>query len=188
VISHGCVSWSCPIQARTSGCLGSAVEEALHAPRREAGDLAAQGALGHGRFADGDKLAEKHDRPEQVVGFLFGRSDQGAQLVPVVGGLAARSRAGVTAINFALPASRALLERVVDAATAGRIVAPPITGITLDEAPALLNRASRRPPDGKTVITVCATRPRPTCFAAYHIPVNADIGEDVVDFVDEPDY
>jgi hypothetical protein len=75
---------------------GVEVEEALHAPRREAGDLAAQGALGHGRFAGagGDRLAEEHDRPEQLVGFLFRRADQEAQLVPVVCGLAARSRAG----------------------------------------------------------------------------------------------
>jgi NADPH:quinone reductase-like Zn-dependent oxidoreductase len=71
-----------------------------------------------------------------------------------VADVAALQKAGVTGINFALPASRELLERVTDALTAGQIVAPPITRITLDEAPDLMNGASRRPPDGKTVISV----------------------------------
>jgi NADPH:quinone reductase len=55
---------------------------------------------------------------------------------------------GVTGINFALQASSPLLERVADAVAAGRIVAPPITRITLEEAP------GHWPPKGKTVISL----------------------------------
>ena len=40
------------------------------------------------------RLAEEHDRPQQFVGFLLGRGDEQAELLPVVGGLAARSRTG----------------------------------------------------------------------------------------------
>jgi hypothetical protein len=77
-------------------CQGLEDEEAAHAVGVEAGDLAAQGTLGHGGFAGAgrDRLAEEHDRAEQFVGFLSGRGDQESQLVPVVGGAAARSRAG----------------------------------------------------------------------------------------------
>jgi len=55
---------------------------------------------------------------------------------------------GVTGINFALQASSPLLERVADAVVAGRIVAPPITRITLEETP------GHWPAKGKTVITL----------------------------------
>ncbi|HEY2202817.1 MAG TPA: zinc-binding dehydrogenase, partial [Solirubrobacteraceae bacterium] len=61
---------------------------------------------------------------------------------------------GVTAINFALPMSSGLLERVADAVADERIVAPPITRISLEEAPAALNSAQARPASGKTVITL----------------------------------
>ena len=61
--------------------------------------------------------------------------------------------AGITGINFALPASSELFERVADTAAA-RIVAPPITRISPEEAPAALNPAQARPASGKTVITV----------------------------------
>src|SRR5712691_2772670 len=62
--------------------------------------------------------------------------------------------AGITGINFALPASSELFERVADAVADARIVAPPITRISLEEAPAALNPAQARPSSGKTVITV----------------------------------
>ena len=47
-----------------------------------------------------------------------------------------------------------LLERVADALAGGRITAPPITRITLGQAPAALNPAQAGPADGKTVITL----------------------------------
>ncbi len=59
---------------------------------------------------------------------------------------------GITGINFALPMSSELLERVADAVADGRIVAPPITRISLEEVPAALS--STRPVSGKTVITL----------------------------------
>ena len=73
--------------------------------------------------------------------------------------------AGVTGVNFALhhfdrggadssPASSALLERVAQAVSTGRIVAPPITRISLDDAPAVLSAAGQRPAEGKTVIAI----------------------------------
>ena len=63
--------------------------------------------------------------------------------------LAAR---GVTAINFALAPSTDLFARVGQAVADGRIVAPPITCISLEEAPATLEEAPARPASGKTVI------------------------------------
>jgi len=66
----------------------------------------------------------------------------------------ALTMAGVTGINFALQPSSTLLERVADAVVAGRIVAPPITRIALEEAPAVLGGTTGRPADGKTVITL----------------------------------
>ena len=61
---------------------------------------------------------------------------------------------GITGVNFGLQASPALLERVANAVVAEQIVAPPITRITLDQAPALLNGAESAPAGGKTVITL----------------------------------
>ena len=60
---------------------------------------------------------------------------------------------GITAINFALPSSSALFERVADAVADEQIVPPPIARISLDEAPAVLSSADARPASGKTVIT-----------------------------------
>jgi NADPH:quinone reductase len=61
---------------------------------------------------------------------------------------------GVTGINFALPMSSELLERLAKAVVDGRIVTPPITRIALEEAPAALNPAQARPARGKTVIAL----------------------------------
>jgi NADPH:quinone reductase-like Zn-dependent oxidoreductase len=64
---------------------------------------------------------------------------------------AALRAAGITGINFALPESSELLERVATAVADGRILAPPIARISLEDAPAALN--SKQPASGKTVIT-----------------------------------
>ena len=68
--------------------------------------------------------------------------------------------AGITGLNFALPASSELFGRVADAVAEARIVAPPITRISLEEASAALNPAQARPASGKTVITG-RTQPHP---------------------------
>ena len=62
--------------------------------------------------------------------------------------------AGITGINFALPASSELFERVADTVAEARIVAPPITRISLEEVPAALNPPQARPASGKMVIAV----------------------------------
>jgi NADPH2:quinone reductase len=62
--------------------------------------------------------------------------------------------AGITGVNFALAASSDLLDRLADALVTGRIVAPPITRISLDDAPAVLSGGNDRPVEGKTVITL----------------------------------
>jgi NADPH:quinone reductase-like Zn-dependent oxidoreductase len=61
--------------------------------------------------------------------------------------LAAR---GVAGVNFEQHVSSGVLERLADAVLSGRIVAPPITRITLDDVPGLNGRTRA---DGKTVIT-----------------------------------
>ena len=68
----------------------------------------------------------------------------------------ALAAAGVTGtnFNFAQYVSGELLEQVADALVGGRIAAPPITRITLEQAPAALNPAQAGPADGKTVITL----------------------------------
>jgi NADPH:quinone reductase-like Zn-dependent oxidoreductase len=60
--------------------------------------------------------------------------------------------AGITGINFALQASSELFERVAEAVADGRIVAPPITRISLEEVPAALDPRQAQPASGKTVI------------------------------------
>jgi NADPH:quinone reductase len=61
---------------------------------------------------------------------------------------------GVRGINFALPMSSQLLDRLAQAVVDGRIVTPPIARIPLAEVPAALNPAQARPAKGKTVITL----------------------------------
>jgi NADPH2:quinone reductase len=60
--------------------------------------------------------------------------------------------AGVTGVNFRLPITVSLLDRLAAAAVAGIIVPPPITRFSLDEVPALLGKHGRS--EGKTVITM----------------------------------
>jgi NADPH:quinone reductase-like Zn-dependent oxidoreductase len=67
---------------------------------------------------------------------------------------AALRASGVTGINFALPMSSELLERLAQAVVDGRIVTPPITRISLEEVPAALSAAQARSARGKTVITL----------------------------------
>jgi NADPH:quinone reductase len=61
---------------------------------------------------------------------------------------------GVTAINFQVPASAELLQRVGDALASGRIVAPPVTRISLAETPAVFAAGNGGAPDGKIVIVL----------------------------------
>jgi NADPH2:quinone reductase len=61
---------------------------------------------------------------------------------------------GVTGINFALPMSSELLERLARAVVDGRVVTPPITRISLEEVPAAVNPAPARPARGKIVIAL----------------------------------
>jgi NADPH:quinone reductase len=64
----------------------------------------------------------------------------------------ALAAAGVTGVNFRLPMTVSLLDRLAAAAVAGIIVPPPITRFSLDEVPALLSKHGRG--EGKTVITM----------------------------------
>jgi NADPH:quinone reductase-like Zn-dependent oxidoreductase len=61
---------------------------------------------------------------------------------------------GVTAVNFQLPASAALLERVAEALGTGQIVAPPISRISLGQAPAVFAAKNGSERDGKTVVVL----------------------------------
>jgi len=63
---------------------------------------------------------------------------------------------GVTAVNFQLPASTELMQPVADALASGRIVAPPVTRISLAETPGVFAADSGGAPDGKTVIVLGA--------------------------------
>jgi NADPH:quinone reductase len=62
--------------------------------------------------------------------------------------------AGITGVNFALQPSSELFERVAEAVADGRIAAPPITRIPLEDAPAALDPDQPRPASGKTVIAL----------------------------------
>jgi NADPH:quinone reductase-like Zn-dependent oxidoreductase len=64
----------------------------------------------------------------------------------------ALAAAGVTGVNFRLPMTVSLLDRLAATAVAGIIVPPPITRFSLDEVPALLSKHGRS--EGKTVITM----------------------------------
>ncbi|HJY70063.1 MAG TPA: hypothetical protein VJ254_25350, partial [Streptosporangiaceae bacterium] len=56
---------------------------------------------------------------------------------------------GVTGVNYEVQRSGGVLERLADAVVSGRIVAPPITRIKLDDVPGLNGKPR---PEGKTVI------------------------------------
>jgi hypothetical protein len=59
---------------------------------------------------------------------------------------------GVTGVNFQLPMTVSLLDRLAAAVVAGTIVPPPITRTSLAEVPALLGKHGRG--KGKPVITM----------------------------------
>jgi NADPH2:quinone reductase len=82
------------------------------------------------------------------------RADGTAVTTQYVADLAALEAAEITGINFALSESSELLERVAEAVANGRITVPPITRISLEEAPAVLDPAQGQPASGKTVITL----------------------------------
>jgi NADPH:quinone reductase-like Zn-dependent oxidoreductase len=60
---------------------------------------------------------------------------------------------GVTGVNYEMPMTPELLERLANTLVAGRIVAPPITRIELDDVPSAMNGGPDQH-DGKTVITL----------------------------------
>ena len=65
----------------------------------------------------------------------------------------ALSASGVRGVNFALRETSELLERVAEDLVDGRIVAPPITRIALDEVPSAMD-SRRHQHEGKTVIVL----------------------------------
>ena len=60
----------------------------------------------------------------------------------------------MTAVNFQLPPSTELLERVADAIATGRIVPPPINRISLAQAPAVFASENGLARGGKSVIVL----------------------------------
>jgi NADPH:quinone reductase len=123
-------------------------------------------AIDHTRVPLVDGVGQTHPDGIDAVLDLVSDADGFAALASLVrpGGTAVTTQyvadeqalraAGITGINFALPASSELFERVAEAVAGGRIVAPPITRISLEEVPAALSSAQARPASGKTVITL----------------------------------
>jgi NADPH:quinone reductase len=66
----------------------------------------------------------------------------------------ALAAAGVRGVNFVLRETTEVLERVAEDLVEGRIVAPPITRIALDEVPSAITSSSYRHSGGKTVIVL----------------------------------
>jgi NADPH:quinone reductase len=71
-----------------------------------------------------------------------------------VADLAALQSRGIRGVNFGLRMTSELLERVAQALAEGAVVEPPITRISLDDAPALCGPLRRSKPHGKTVIVL----------------------------------
>jgi threonine dehydrogenase-like Zn-dependent dehydrogenase len=67
---------------------------------------------------------------------------------------AALEAGDVTGINFALKPSVESLEILADALLTGRIVAPPIIRISLEDVPVVLAARDKRAVEGKTVISL----------------------------------
>ena len=115
------------------------------------------GADGAGVVERAGEAARRFSRGDELFGQLLipplGSAGTYAEYVADPDALAA---AGVTGdnFNFAQDVSGELLEQVADALVSGRIAAPPITRITLEQAPAALNPAQAGRTDGKTVITL----------------------------------
>lgn len=62
------------------------------------------------------------------------------------------ARAGVTGVNFQLPMTVPLLDRLASRVATGSIVSPPITRLSLDDVPAFLAKSGQA--EGKIVITI----------------------------------
>jgi predicted dinucleotide-binding enzyme len=73
-----------------------------------------------------------------------------AQYTADIEALASRA---ITGVNYELHASDGVLERLADAVVSGRIVAPPITPITLDDVPGLNGRPGAERKDSYRVLT-----------------------------------
>jgi NADPH:quinone reductase len=84
------------------------------------------------------------------------RSGGTAVTIKYVADPEALATAGVTGVNFNIGdvISSELLQRVADALATGKIAAPPITRIGLDEAPSFLSSPPSGHVEGKTVITL----------------------------------
>jgi NADPH2:quinone reductase len=61
---------------------------------------------------------------------------------------------GIRGVNFDLRMTSELLERVAQGLADGTVVEPPITRVSLDDAPGLCGALKRTPRDGKTVIVL----------------------------------
>jgi NADPH:quinone reductase-like Zn-dependent oxidoreductase len=113
-----------------------------------------------------DALARAHPDGIDVLIDLASDGQQFAALAGQVrrGGTAVTTRyaadletlaqVGVTGVNFRLPMTIPLLDRLASAVVAGTIVSPPISRVSLDEVPALLGEHGHAA--GKTVITLSA--------------------------------
>jgi NADPH:quinone reductase-like Zn-dependent oxidoreductase len=111
-------------------------------------------------------VSQTHSDGVDVLVDLANDADEFANLAALVraGGSALTTRYvadadalaanGVTALNFQVPASAELLERVANALVTDSIVSPPINRISLQQAPAVLAGENGSPPAGKTVIVV----------------------------------
>jgi NADPH:quinone reductase len=137
------------------------------APAAEAGRMRRYGAaetIDRAATPLPDAVARAHPDGIDVLVDLAGDGQQFAVLARHVrpGGTAITTRyvadretlarAGVTGVNFQLPMTVPLLDRLVAAVVAGTIVPPPITRISLDEVPDLVSRHGHA--EGKTVITM----------------------------------
>jgi NADPH:quinone reductase len=111
-------------------------------------------------------VARTHPNGIDVLVDLAGDAEAFAGLAALVrdGGTALTTRyvadvdalaaKGVTGLNFQVPASTELLERVASALAEGRIAPPPIDRISLTQAPAVFAGTNGSSPSGKTVIVL----------------------------------
>jgi NADPH:quinone reductase-like Zn-dependent oxidoreductase len=111
-------------------------------------------------------VARSHPNGIDVLVDLANDADEFANLAGLVrsGGSALTTRYvadadalaanGVNALNFQVPASAELLERVADALVRDSIVPPPINRISLQQAPAVVAGENGSRLDGKTVIVM----------------------------------
>jgi NADPH2:quinone reductase len=131
--------------------------------------MAAYGAaetISHSAGPLHELVDRKHPDGIDVLVDLANDADEFASLAGLVrnGGVALTTRYvadvdalaanGVTALNFQVPASAELLERVAEALVTGSIVPPPITRISLQQAPAVVAGENGSTFDGKTVIVL----------------------------------